>query len=168
MNLDSNTLLIVGGVIAVLILLLFLLRGRGRQRVQLRETDPSPLLRRTQQDGPEGNAVTDEYSAATRDVAGEILGVEAHPVAAAPGGPADDLKMLKGVGPKLAALLNENGITRYDQLAGLSETEVAILDERMGAFRGRLARDRIVEQACFLARGDRDGFEAQFGKLGGA
>jgi predicted flap endonuclease-1-like 5' DNA nuclease len=73
---------------------------------------------------------------------------------------------MKGVGPKLAAQLNQNGITRFDQLAGLSENEIAMLDERMGPFRGRLQRDRLVEQACFLARGDTDGFEAIFGKLG--
>ena len=75
--------------------------------------------------------------------------------------------MLKGVGPKLAAQLNELGITRYDQLAGLGDNEAALLDERMGAFRGRIARDRLVEQAGYLARGDNDGFEEKFGKLGG-
>ena len=36
----------------------------------------------------------------------------------------------------------------------------------MGAFEGRIARDRLVEQAGYLARGDTDGFEAKFGKLG--
>ena len=118
-------------------------------------------------DGPEGNAVADEYSAATRDVAGEILGVDAHPAIPAASGPADDLRLLKGVGPKLAVQLNESGITRFDQLAGLGENEVALLDARMGAFSGRIAKDRLVEQACYLARGDRDGFEAKFGKLGG-
>ncbi len=117
-------------------------------------------------DGPERNAVTDEFAAATRDVTGEILGVEAHPTMPAPNGPPDDLQRLKGVGPKLAAQLNENGITRYGQLARLTPNEVTLLDERMGAFRGRIARDRLVEQACFLARGDIDGFEATFGKLG--
>jgi predicted flap endonuclease-1-like 5' DNA nuclease len=70
------------------------------------------------------------------------------------------------VGPKLAAQLNANGVTRYDQLARLGATEVALLDERMGAFRGRIARDRLVEQACYLERDDKDGFEATFGKLG--
>ena len=119
-------------------------------------------------DGPEGNAVTDEFAAATRDVTGEILGVEAHPIVSGPSGPPNDLRQLKGVGPKLAAQLNENGITRYEQLAGLTANEVARLDERMGAFRGRIERDRLVEQACYLARGDTDGFEAVFGKLGGA
>lgn len=119
-------------------------------------------------DGREGNALSDEISAAARDVAGEIIGVDAHPHIPPAGGPADNLQILKGVGPKLAAQLNENGITRFDQLAGLSANEVALLDERMGAFSGRVARDRLVEQACYLARGDKDGFEATFGKLGSA
>jgi len=41
-----------------------------------------------------------------------------------------------------------------------------MLDERMGPFRGRLAKDRIREQADYLGRGDMDGFEERFGKLG--
>jgi predicted flap endonuclease-1-like 5' DNA nuclease len=49
----------------------------------------------------------------------------------------------------------------------LSENAVAFLDERMGPFRGRIVRDRLVEQAHYLARGDTDGFEEKFGKLGG-
>ena len=118
-------------------------------------------------DGPEGNGLADEYAAATENVAGEILGIDAHPVIPGPSGPPDNLQMLKGVGPKLAAQLNALGVTRYDQLARLGDNEVAHLDERMGAFRGRIARDRLVEQACYLERGDTDGFEAKFGKLGG-
>jgi len=119
-------------------------------------------------DGREGNALQDEVAAATTDVAGEILGVRAHPGIPGASGPPDNLQMLKGVGPRLAAQLNANGITRFDQLAGLTANEAAILDARMDAFAGRIARDRLVEQACYLARDDRDGFEARFGKLGGA
>jgi predicted flap endonuclease-1-like 5' DNA nuclease len=74
--------------------------------------------------------------------------------------------LLKGVGPKLAQKLKENGIFRFDQLAALSPNEVTILDAKLGAFKGRLERDRVAEQASYLARGDRDGFEARFGKLG--
>ncbi|HEX8572548.1 MAG TPA: hypothetical protein VF759_07345 [Allosphingosinicella sp.] len=122
---------------------------------------------RSLEDGPEGNALHDEFAAATQDVAGEILGVDAHPTIPGPSGPPDNLQRLKGVGPKLAAQLNEFGITRFDQLAGLTENEVTLLDRRMGAFEGRIARDRLVEQACYLERGDIDGFEAKFGKLGG-
>jgi predicted flap endonuclease-1-like 5' DNA nuclease len=111
-------------------------------------------------------------AAAMTDVAGEVLGVDAHtqPSATPPlgSGPADDLQALKGVGPKLAQKLNENGITRFDQLAGLSSNELAVLDGKLGPFKGRLERDRIVEQASYLARGDREGFEARFGSLGSA
>ena len=80
-------------------------------------------------------------------------------------GTPDELERLKGVGPKLAAMLRAHGLTRFDQLARLSESELERLDEDLGPFRGRLQRDRVVEQAAYLARGDIDGFEQRFGKL---
>jgi len=79
----------------------------------------------------------------------------------------DQLTRLKGVGPKLAAMLNEEGITRFEQLASLDEHEVAALDNKLGNFKGRLARDRVVEQARLLASGATEEYEAKFGKLGG-
>jgi predicted flap endonuclease-1-like 5' DNA nuclease len=82
-------------------------------------------------------------------------------------GAPDPLTTLKGLGPKAAAQLNELGITRYAQLAALDAAGVAALDARMGAFKGRIARDRWVEQAAYLAAGDTAAFEATFGKLGG-
>ncbi|HWL46564.1 MAG TPA: hypothetical protein VNQ31_02505 [Sphingomonadaceae bacterium] len=82
-------------------------------------------------------------------------------------GPPDTLTTLKGLGPKAAARLNELGITRFAQLAALDADGVAALDARMGNFKGRIARDRWVEQAAHLAAGDTAGFEATFGKLGG-
>ena len=54
---------------------------------------------------------------------------------------------------------------RFEQLAGLTPTEIERLDAQLGPFSGRLTRDRVVEQASYLARGDTDGFEQQFGKL---
>ncbi|HEX5184800.1 MAG TPA: hypothetical protein VFW19_16810 [Allosphingosinicella sp.] len=142
---------------------------KGETIAKTPDAAPRPVAppRPAAKDGPEGNGLADEYAAATEDVAGELLGIEAHPKIDGPSGPPDNLQLLKGVGPKLAAQLNANGITRYDQLAGLGDREVELLDERMGAFRGRIARDRLVEQACYLERDDRDGFEAVFGKLGG-
>lgn len=73
---------------------------------------------------------------------------------------------IKGLGPKVAARLAEHGITRVDQLAALSDGEAAALDAKLGNFSGRMARDRWIEQARLLAAGDREGFEATFGKLG--
>ncbi len=87
---------------------------------------------------------------------------------AAPAGGADDLRQLKGVGPKLAARLSELGVTRFDQIAALGPAEIAALDAQLGTFKGRITRDNWVEQAGFLARGDIAGFEAKFGKLDSA
>ena len=169
MDFDTDILFIAGAIVlALLVLLLVLARGR-KQRVALSaDQRPQVAARARHIDLAEGRAVTDEAAAAARDVAGEILGVEAHPVAPPATGPADNLQTLKGVGPKLAAQLNANGITQFGQLARLTPNEVAILDEKMGAFRGRIARDRLAEQAAYLAQGDTEGFEAKFGRIGGA
>lgn len=86
------------------------------------------------------------------------------PTAATPG--AGSITQLKGLGPKIAARLGELGITQVDQLAWLDDAEAAELDAKLGAFQGRMERDRWREQARFLAKGDRAGYEAQFGKLG--
>ena len=165
MNFDGNTILIIAGVAAALIILLMILARRGRTDEQVTDAGRTGVA---PADAPEGRTITDEGAAAARDVAGDILGVERELRIAPADGPADNLQTLKGVGPKLAKQLNEAGVTRFDQIAGLSPAELSLLDSKMGAFRGRLERDRVVEQAAFLARQDRDGYEAIFGKLGSA
>lgn len=80
---------------------------------------------------------------------------------------ATGLTQIKGLGPKLAVTLADFGITHVDQIAALSPAEAETLDAKLGAFRGRMARDRWIEQAKLLSAGDRAGYEAQFGKLGG-
>jgi predicted flap endonuclease-1-like 5' DNA nuclease len=74
---------------------------------------------------------------------------------------------MKGLGPKAQATLAELGVTRFDQIAAWSDADVARIDAGMGAFKGRIVRDRWVEQARYLAADDVTGFEAVFGKLGG-
>ncbi|WP_296762015.1 NADH-quinone oxidoreductase subunit NuoE [Sediminimonas sp.] len=69
-------------------------------------------------------------------------------------GGADDLKQIKGVGPKLEKLLNENGIYHLDQVAGWSADEVAWADENLVGFKGRASRDDWVGQARKLTRGE--------------
>ena len=109
--------------------------------------------------------IADEAAHATGDVAGHILGTNVSGHLPASDGGADNLQALKGVGPKLAALLNAQGLTRFDQIASLTPGQVEALDAQLGAFRGRLTRDRVVEQAHYLARGDTDGYKAMFGAL---
>ena len=137
---------------------------RPKQNVRLTDSVPRrPHMAATI--AHEGRSVADEAAAAATDVAGSIIGAQVHAELPGAGGPPDDLIVLKGVGPKLAEILNLRGIRRFDQIAKLSPGQVEELDESLGAFRGRFARDRIVEQADYLARGDIDGYKAKFGNL---
>jgi predicted flap endonuclease-1-like 5' DNA nuclease len=135
----------------------------------LRDAPPVPRSRpiRDGIDTHERRGILDEGAAATTDVAGQLLGIRAHAELPGAGETPDNLQMLKGVGPKLAQKLADQGITRFEHLASLGVNEVAILEDKLGPFKGRLTRDRVVEQASYLARGDTDGFEARFGRLGG-
>lgn len=69
---------------------------------------------------------------------------------AAPEGKPDDLKRIKGIGPKLEKLLNSLGIYHYRQIAALTPEDIAWLDERL-QFKGRIERDDWVGQAKKLA-----------------
>ncbi|QNE04020.1 hypothetical protein [Croceicoccus marinus] len=80
-------------------------------------------------------------------------------------GASDDLLRIKGVGPKLAELLSSMGISRYDQIAAWSDTDVQEIDSRMGRFAGRIERDDWRTQARYLASGDTASYEEKFGKL---
>ncbi len=80
---------------------------------------------------------------------------------------ADNLQLLKGVGPKMVGLLGGLGVTRFEQIAAWTDADIARIDPQLGAFQGRIARDNIVDQAGYLARGDKAGFEAKYGALGG-
>lgn len=80
---------------------------------------------------------------------------------------ADNLQLLKGVGPKMATLLGGLGVTSFAQIAAWTDADIAAIDPQLGAFQGRIARDNIVDQAGYLAKGDKAGFEAKYGALGG-
>jgi len=137
---------------------------RPRQRVRL--TDSAPLRpHMTSPSRRETKDLASEAAAAASDVTGELIGAPVHRHLSGGTDPADDFVLLKGIGPKLAELLHARGFTRFDQLAHLTAEEIDLLDQQLGPFAGRIKRDRIVEQAAFLARGDVDGFEEYFGKL---
>ena len=72
--------------------------------------------------------------------------------AARSGGP-DDLKLIKGVGPKLEALLHSLGFYHFDQVANWTAAEIAWVDENLEGFKGRVTRDEWVAQARDLANG---------------
>ncbi|MEM7090853.1 MAG: NADH-quinone oxidoreductase subunit NuoE, partial [Pseudomonadota bacterium] len=65
----------------------------------------------------------------------------------------DDLKLLKGVGPKLEQTLNELGFYHFDQIAAWTPVHIAWVDARL-KFKGRIERDGWIEQAAKLAAGE--------------
>ncbi len=68
-------------------------------------------------------------------------------------GRADDLKRIRGIGPKIEAQLNALGIWHFDQIAGLNADEIAWIDSQLEGFQGRIERDDWVAQAQALAEG---------------
>ena len=152
-------------VIVLVALVLAFILLRPRQRVQLTDSAPTRPHMAQQKAPPEGRGLAGEHAAAASDVTGELLGVRVHQHLDGGAGSRDDLARLKGVGPKFADALVGLGFTRFEQIANLTPTEIDRLDGQLGAFRGRISRDRIVEQADYLARNDTDGFEQKFGKL---
>ncbi|PLS22117.1 NADH-quinone oxidoreductase subunit E [Neptunicoccus cionae] len=64
---------------------------------------------------------------------------------------ADDLKLIKGVGPKLEGVLNEMGFYHFDQIAKWGPEEVAWVDARL-KFKGRIVRDNWIAKADELAK----------------
>lgn len=151
-------------VIMVALVLAFILL-RPKQRVKLTDSAPTRPHMAHHNAPPEGRGLAGEHAAAASDVTGELLRAPVHQHLDGAAGSRDDLARLKGVGPKFADALNGLGFVRFEQIANLTPTEIDRLDARLGTFAGRINRDRIVEQADYLARNDTDGFEQKFGKL---
>ena len=74
------------------------------------------------------------------------------------GGQPDDLKKIKGVGPKLEKLLHSMGFFHFDQVANWSDAEIAWVDDNLEGFKGRVTRDQWVDQAKTLATGAETAF----------
>ncbi len=151
-------------VVLVALVLAFILL-RPKQRVRLTDSTPVRPHMTREKRTPDGRGLAGEAAAATSDVTGDIIRAPVQRLVDGDREPHDDLCQIKGVGPKFAEALQGLGFYRYEQLAHLSSTEIDRIDGQLGAFRGRFARDRIAEQADYLARGDWDGFEQRFGKL---
>ena len=73
-------------------------------------------------------------------------------------GGADDLKMIKGVGPKLEKMLHTLGFFHFDQVSNWSKGEIAWVDDNLEGFKGRVSRDNWVSQAKILAKGGKTEF----------
>lgn len=108
------------------------------------ETVAAPVAFETQRDKPEPEtqAISEEEMAVTTTPP-KVLDAPRDDAA-------DDLTLLKGVGPKLAVGLNKAGIYHFDQIAAWTTSEVAWVDENIAGVRGRASRDGWVDQAKTL------------------
>ncbi len=97
-------------------------------------------------------------ASSAKDTVGEML--EKPKIAAAVGDP-DDLTVIKGIGPKLNDLCHSLGVMRFDQISQWNTADVAEVDQYL-KIKGRIDRDRWVDQAKLLAAGDEAAHKDQF------
>ena len=87
-------------------------------------------------------------------------------LAKARAGGADDLKMIKGVGPVLEKALNASGVFHFDQVAVWKKADAVWFDENVKGANGRVVRDEWVKQAKILAKGGTTEFASKVKKGG--
>lgn len=78
----------------------------------------------------------------------------------------DDLRQIKGIGPKLVGILAQEGVTTFAQIAAWTDSDIAEIDSRLGRFKGRIERDQWVEQAKLLISDDKEAYARKFGNNG--
>jgi predicted flap endonuclease-1-like 5' DNA nuclease len=179
---STTTIIVIAVIVVIALAFLFLVRGR-KQHVTFSDTPPltpkvpqpraEPARKPIEAAKPapvtpsvEGHGLTTEIADAVEDVVDQFVGINSHTRVEPVKGPGDTLTQLKGLGPKAASILADLGVTRFEQIASWNDADVAAIDAQMGAFKGRITRDRWVDQARLLARGDTAAFEAEFGALG--
>ncbi|MFK8026752.1 MAG: hypothetical protein AB8C40_01710 [Gammaproteobacteria bacterium] len=59
----------------------------------------------------------------------------------------DDLKLIKGVGPKLEGILNDLGIFTFAQIAAWTQKDIDEISTKLGSFKDRISRDDWVKKA---------------------
>lgn len=81
-------------------------------------------------------------------------------------GQPDNLKEIKGIGPKLEETCHSLGVYHFDQIAAWSDQEVAWVDANLQGFKGRVSRDEWRAQAKILASGEETAFSERVEKGG--
>ena len=67
-------------------------------------------------------------------------------------GGADNLKLIRGIGPRNEAILNDRGIWRFRQIAAWTPDDATWINGQI-AFPGRVEREHWIEQARLLSAG---------------
>ena len=91
---------------------------------------------------------------------GENEGLKPATLDGARDGVADDLKQIKGIGPKMEKMCNALGLYHFDQIASWTPDEEAWVNANLEGFKGRVLRYAWTVQAKLLAAGG----ETEFSK----
>ena len=67
-------------------------------------------------------------------------------------GTPDDLKKIKGIGPKFEGDLNGKGVYYFRQIAAWKKADVKMVEDIIDSFPGRIERDEWIKQAKSLAK----------------
>lgn len=131
-----------------------LLRPFAAQAIFMTQTKPNHVPTETVDQDFDGDGV----------VEGADEGVKPDLLQAPRNGQADNLKEIKGIGPKLEAVCHSVGVFHFDQIAAWNDDEVAWVNANLIGFKGRVTRDNWVEQAKTLAVGGATAFSQKVGK----
>lgn len=152
---------VIGGIIgAVVAVVLFL---GWREPAPRADAAPKPAPAPQKAAAPAPKPAAAPTPAPKEAPAPETAGDAGKPTflsAARDGGP-DDLKKIKGVGPKLEKTLHGMGIYHFDQIAAWGSAEQAWMDDNLEGFKGRATRDDWVAQAKILAAGGETEFSGK-------
>ncbi|MBA4173227.1 MAG: NADH-quinone oxidoreductase subunit NuoE [Hyphomicrobium sp.] len=91
--------------------------------------------------------------AAAPPASGDVVPEKPTLLAAPRDGKADELGLIWGVADKLEAKMNALGVWHFDQIAAWTPAHVAWFEHAMEGFKGRIARDKWIEQCKKLAAG---------------
>lgn len=111
---------------------------------------------------PKPKAAAKPKVAAEKPAATAALALTSIGIPAAVGDP-DDLLKIKGIGPKLNGVLNGLGVTRFDQIAKWTKSDVDKVDDHLAEFKNRIGREEWIPQAKLLAAGKHAKWEELYG-----
>lgn len=150
--------LIAAGIAITLVLLWFVMRANRKTSV-IRESMVKDVLDEGADKASRNQALIDADAAAQ-------ISIDSSTTTPMPAPSGDDLTRIKGLGPKIATLLGEQGITSFADIAAWNDADIDRIDAQLGRFQGRIRRDDWVEQAKLLSAGQKSDFAGKFGNNG--
>ncbi|WP_428516887.1 hypothetical protein [Roseovarius sp.] len=128
------------------------------------KVDPAPKAAPKPAKKTKAKTAAAKPKAKAADTGEEDVGTKPATLDAPRGGSADNLKEIKGVGPKLEGVLHDMGFYHFDQIANWTDQEVAWVDANLIGFKGRVSRDNWIDQAKTLAAGGETEFSKRVDK----